>query len=244
MEPLLVVDQVSKSFGRLKAVAEVSFSVAPGEIYGIAGPNGAGKTTLFNIISAIPFHADSGRILFKGQPIQSIAAHKVNHRGLARTFQRETVFETLSALENVLVAAAFGRSKNTAGPRQRALDMLDFVGLADRRHQEARHLALFEKKRLMLASALVTGPELLLLDEPAAGLNQAEIGQSLELFRTINGQGVTIILIEHILPLLLTLSHRVMILDHGQKLCEDLPDHVVENQVVIEAYLGGCRRGR
>ena len=240
MSSILVLEDIQKSFGRLMAVADVSFEVEEEEIFGIAGPNGAGKTTLFNVISGIPFHPDSGRIYFQEKQIQSTPAHVICHMGIARTFQRETVFETLSVLENVWVGAAYGHNGEGRSQRhQRAGDVLEFVGLTKDLDREAGQLALFDKKLLMLASALVTRPKVLLLDEPAAGLSKAEIEQSAELFRSIQSQGIAIVLIEHVLPLLLSISDRVMILNEGQKLIEGLPGEVVKDERVIKAYLGG-----
>lgn len=235
---MLVVDRVCKSFGRMRAVDSVSFVVSEGEIFGIAGPNGAGKTTLFNLISGIPYHADAGRVVFRGQPIHRRLAHSICHLGLARTFQRETVFETLTVLENVLVGAVFGRPLPGRSRVEMAYDALEQVGLEARKDEQARHLPLFDKKKLMLASALVTNPCLLLLDEPAAGLNHQEVEQTSAIIRDINARGITIVLIEHVLPLLLTLSHRIMILNQGQKLLEGSPQEVVRDERVVEAYLG------
>lgn len=158
--------------------------------------------------------------------------------GLARTFQRETVFETMTVLENVLVGAVFGHESKKHRPQDLALEALEIVGLAGRQNEQARHLPLFDKKQLMLASALVTQPILLMLDEPVAGLNHLEIQQTIELIRAINDRKITIVLIEHVLPLLLELSQRIMILNQGQKLAEGTPSEIVLNEQVIEAYLG------
>lgn len=244
MTALLQVNNVTKQFGELVAVNDVSFTVNEREIYGIAGPNGAGKTTLFNTISAIPFPSDAGEIWFDGQPIQRKPAHAIAQAGLARTFQKETVFDSLSVAENVTIGAVYGQSSTSGrgrASRQDVLDALDFVELSDKVDAPALTLPLFEKKRLMLASALVFRPKLLMLDEPAAGLNQAEIQKTIELIRRIQGEGITIILIEHVLPLLLSVSQRIMILNQGEKLVEATPQEVVQDQRVIEAYLG--RRG-
>jgi branched-chain amino acid transport system ATP-binding protein len=238
LSELLLVETVSKSFGRVPAVDSVSFFVAENEILGIAGPNGAGKTTLFNLISGLPFHADTGRIFLQGTPIHKKLPHSICQMGLARTFQRETVFETMSVLENVLVGAVFGHETRKHRPQDLALDALEIVGLAGHQNEQARHLPLFDKKRLMLASALVTQPILLMLDEPAAGLNRLEIQQTIALIRSINARGITIVLIEHVLPLLLELSQRIMVLNQGQKLAEGIPSEIVQNDQVIEAYLG------
>ena len=158
--------------------------------------------------------------------------------GLARTFQRETVFETMTVMENVLVGAVFGHETRKRRPHDLALDVLQTVGLSGRQNEQARFLPLFDKKRLMLASALVTQPMLLLLDEPAAGLNRLEIQQTIALIRAINAQGIAIVLIEHVLPLLLEVSQRIMILNQGRKLAEGIPNEIVVNDLVIEAYLG------
>ena len=243
MASLLAADKISKAFGRLAAVSEVSFEVEEGEIFGIAGPNGAGKTTLFNVISGLPYHADSGRIFFRGRNIESTPPHVICRLGLARTYQKETLFDTLSVLENVMVGAIYGRGEGgRLSVEERAVEALEFVGLGDRMNDEALHLALFEKKLLMLASAIATRPKLLLLDEPVAGLNKPEMDRSVELFERIKATGTTIILIEHQLPLLLKASHRVMILNYGEKLTEGPPQEVVRNETVIEAYLG--KRGK
>ena len=242
MGELLSCEKVTKRFGNLKAVDGVSFTLSKGQILGVAGPNGAGKTTLFNIITGLPFHATSGRISLDGREIGNKPPHVICHLGIARTFQKETVFDTLSVAENVLVAASFGRTTQTKTAEEKVEEALAFVGLSEKRNRKAVHLALFEKKKLMLAQALATNPRLLLLDEPAAGLNAPEMEESAELFLRINAGGTAIILIEHKLPLLLKLSHKVLILNYGQKLIEGPPEEVVRDEQVIQAYVG--KRGK
>lgn len=237
---LLELRSVSKSFGNLRAVSDVSLAVEQGEIFGIAGPNGAGKTTLFNLITGIPFRSDRGTILLDGREIQNLSAHGICHAGLTRTFQKETAFDDLSVEENVRVGAIYGR-RNTS--IQAAVDeALDFVGLTAQRAAPAGSLPLHAKKRLMLASAIACRPRVLMLDEPAAGLNQVEYTALGELIRALNRTGVTIVLIEHVLPLLLTVSNRVAIMNSGQVIALGAPDEVVRNDDVIVAYLG--ERGR
>jgi branched-chain amino acid transport system ATP-binding protein len=242
MADILVVENVCKSFGKMTAVDDVSFTVAPNQVFGIAGPNGAGKTTLFNAISGIPFHADSGKIQFQGQPIGKLSAHVIAQMGLARTFQRETVFDSLNVLENVAVGAVYGgvqnRHRHQKQAVEQALAALELVGLIEKRDTSVKNLPLFDKKRLMLATALVMEPKLLMLDEPAAGLNQVEVRQSIDLIHSLNARSITIVLIEHVLPFLLALSERVMILNQGQKLIEGSPREVVSDPRVIKAYLG------
>jgi ABC-type branched-subunit amino acid transport system ATPase component len=230
---------VSKSFGSLRAVHDVSFDVREGEIFGIAGPNGAGKTTLFNLITAIPFRADAGTITFDGQAITKLPPHKIFKAGVARTFQKESVFDTLTVAENLRVAAAFfggwsARASRTADVGA-ALEVTGLAELADRR---AATLPPYAKKRLMIASALVTRPRILMLDEPGAGLNAIELDQIKELVTNLNRQGLTVIVIEHVLALLFGISHRLMIMDYGEKIAQGAPAEVARNDAVIEAYLG------
>ncbi len=200
----------SKSFGSLRAVHDVSFDVYEGEIFGIAGPNGAGKTTL----------------------------HKIFKAGIARTFQKEAAFDSLSVTENVRLAAAFGGSgsrRSRASDVREALDALELAEFADRR---AGTLPLYAKKRLMLASALVEKPALIMLDEPGAGLNSVELDQFMQLVRRLNAAGLTVIVIEHVLGLLFGISHRLMIMDSGRKIAEGQPEVIARDDAVIEAYLG------
>ena len=239
MNPLLEVKNICKFFGKLKAVDQVIFEIEEDEILGIAGPNGAGKTTLFNVISGLPYHATSGRILFHGQPIEKKPAHQICRRGIARTFQKETIFETLNVYQNVVIGADYGQpGQSKKDIHERAMEALGFVGLADMRKQEAGHLSLFDKKNLMLASALASQPKLVLLDEPASGLNQPEMDRLAEIYSRLNSAGIAIIIIEHQLPLLLKISDRVMILNEGRKLVEGPPGDIIKDARVIEAYLG------
>jgi branched-chain amino acid transport system ATP-binding protein len=238
-EPLLRVEGVSKSFGALAAVNDVSFEVGAGEVLGIAGPNGAGKTTLFNLISGIPFAADSGRVTFDGARIEALAPHRIFKLGLARTFQKEAAFPNLTVAQNVRVAATFGgRVSGAARPRavDNALTLFDLAGERDR---PAASLTVYATKRLMLASAVVNQPKLLMLDEPVSGLNAAERSDVQRLILRLRDEGMAIILVEHVLPLLFGVSQRVMVMDFGRKLVEGPPTEIARDQQVIEAYLGG-----
>jgi branched-chain amino acid transport system ATP-binding protein len=242
-DAILLCDGVTRRFGALAAVNNLSFRVEPGQLFGIAGPNGAGKTTLFNLLSGhIPL--SSGTVTFEGERIDGLPPHRVCHRGLARTFQIPQVFGTSTVAENVLVGAEFGRREGLPGlrfdraARSRADAALEQTGLATRRRLPAHLTTVFEKKRLMLASALATEPRLLLLDEPFGGLNHGEIDEFMALIRTLHADGLTIILIEHVMRALMSLSERVMIIHHGEKLAEGTPAEIRANPEVIRVYLG------
>lgn len=236
---ILTVNSVTKCFGALAAVDDVSFAVSDGEILGVAGPNGAGKTTLFNVISVVPFHADSGTVEFLGAEIQGLPAHAVCQRGLARTFQKEAEFSSLDVLRNVMIGSEFGHAKRRPGAaREAAKTALELVGYEGRLDTNARRLSLLDKKRVMIASALATEPRLLMLDEPASGLSEGEVAEMARLILAIQRLGVSILLIEHVLTLLLEVSHRIMIMANGSKLVEGPPQSVIEDERVIEAYLG------
>jgi branched-chain amino acid transport system ATP-binding protein len=235
---VLAAQGVGKTFGALRAVSDVDFEVAEGEVFGIAGPNGAGKTTLFNLISGIPFSTDTGTITFYGQRIEKLSPHRIFRAGLARTFQKESVFDALSVRQNVRVAAAFGKAGSRAERAGKVAAVLARVGLDDVAEAQAATLPLYAKKRLMLAAALVTEPKLLMLDEPGAGLNAVELDEFMKLVLELNQEGLTLIVIEHVLPLLFGVSHRIMIMDSGREIAEGPPETIARNDAVIEAYLG------
>ena len=238
---LLTVESASKSFGALRAVNGVSFSVEPGEIFGIAGPNGSGKSTLFNIISGIPFGPDSGRVVFAGEDLAGRKGHQIARLGLVRTFQRETAFDSLSVFDNALMGATYG-GKGDA-PEEDSIQALGFVGFTPADFdRKAAELSVYDRKRLMLASALALSPRLLMLDEPASGLTKPEIEALIALIRRIAATVATILLIEHVLTVLLALSQRLMVLNEGSLLVLDKPDVVVRDPRVIRAYLGDRRQ--
>ena len=238
MKTLLSVSGATKKFGELVAVDDVSFDVDAGEIYGIAGPNGAGKTTLFNLITGIPYGADAGNVRFRGAEISSLSPHKIYELGIARTFQKETAFDTLTVRENARIGAVFGtdlRPEDYDDAVEGALHDLELAADADRL---AGELSLYAKKRLMIASAIVSKPSLLMLDEPAGGLNLSELSELEALIRRLSDGEMTIIIIEHVLPLLFGVSNRVMVMDFGKRLAEGSPEELARDDIVIEAYLG------
>lgn len=238
MEPLLKVEGLSKNFGKFVAVNKLSFEVFEGEIFGIAGPNGAGKTTLFNIITKIPYGPTTGRITLKDVETHKLAAYEICQKGIARTFQIPQICSSLSVLDNVIVGATFGTKAKVKDRIREAMKAVDFVGLIDKKDVSGKDLSLFDKKKCMIASALVMKPLLLLLDEPVAGLNKSETDQMTELIKKIHLQGVTIMIIEHVMAVLMTLSDRVMILSYGEKITEGTPEEVAANENVIKVYLG------
>ncbi len=244
MSICLSAKNVSKSFGSLAAVSNVNFEVETGEIFGIAGPNGAGKTTLFNLITGLPFHADSGEIFFGGVKIDKMPAYKIYQKGLARTFQQEVSFDGLSVLENVQIAAHYSKKSASKLEQKDRIDYaIEITGLQDYVTKFARDLPFFEKKKLMFATAIASKPTLLMLDEPAAGLSQDEGQELIQVVKKLRDTGITVIIIEHVLPILFGVSDRLMILDAGQVLTIDTPEKVSKDERVITAYLGERKHG-
>jgi len=236
---ILQVKRVSKYFGDLKAVNEVSFEVEKREIFGIAGPNGAGKTTLFNVIAGKL--KGSGEIIFDGINISGLAPHQICHKGITRTFQIPRLFSTMSVFENVKVGAHFGSLKvhSKYSEEENIKEVINFVGLEGKENAVTESLDLFDKKLTMLAAALATKPKLVLLDEPIGGLSPMEIKQFIKLIQKLNeGLGLTIIIIEHLMHILVEISHRLMILHNGQKVCIGPSKEVIKDSKVREVYLG------
>lgn len=230
---------VTKSFGGLAAISKVDFHVDRGEIVGLIGPNGAGKTTLFNLISAA-ISVDSGEIGFKGKKISGLKSYQVCRTGVARTFQSVRVFPNLSVHQNVILGSIFGTSsgRSPAEATKEALALLEFVGLALPGTTLAKDLTLAQQKRLEVARALATKPELLLLDEVIAGLNPTETSEAMELVKRVRQRGVTIMMIEHVMKAIMSICDRIIVLHHGVKIAEGTPMEIVTNRTVIEVYLG------
>jgi branched-chain amino acid transport system ATP-binding protein len=238
MSALLELDDVTRRFGGLNAVEGVSFSVAQGEILGLIGPNGAGKTTLINLITGV-HPANRGRVRFDGQDITRRRPHQIARLGIARTFQVVQPFPKMTVLENAAAGALFsGGAGSVRQAHAIAREHLEFTGLADMADRPAAALTLARRKRLELAKSLAMKPRLLMLDEVNAGLNPTEIAEALDMIRKIASLGVTIIVIEHLMKVVLSISHRLVVLHHGQLIAQGEPHAVVGDKAVIEAYLG------
>ncbi|HIZ73889.1 MAG TPA: ABC transporter ATP-binding protein [Candidatus Mediterraneibacter stercoravium] len=239
MSNILEIQNLTKNFRGLKAVNNVSFTVEEGCITGMIGSNGAGKTTVFNMISGVLVPSD-GKIIYKGQDITGTKAHKYSGMGIARTFQIMKPLRNMTVLENVISGAMFGRKvlKNAKEAREYAEEILQFTGMYEKKDLYPMDMGTPFKKRLEVARALATDPDLLLLDEVMAGLNPTETDEAVELFRKINDQGTTILLIEHVMRAVTNLCKKVVVMHHGEKITEGTPEEVMNDPYVIEIYLG------
>jgi branched-chain amino acid transport system ATP-binding protein len=233
---LLEVRKVSMFFGGLAAISDVSFGLEKGEILGLIGPNGAGKTTLFNVVNGF-YEPSRGEVFFKGQKISGLKPHQVCKRGLARTFQVVKPLQRMSVLDNV-IASAFLRAGSRAEAEELARETIQFTGLYNDRDVTSKGLPLGKRKKLEIARALATQPELILLDESFAGLNPHELDESIGIIGKIREKGITIMIIEHHMKVIMAISDRIVVLSYGEKIAEGTPQEIGNNPVVIEAYLG------
>jgi branched-chain amino acid transport system ATP-binding protein len=233
---LLKVERITKRFGGLVAVRDLSLTVDKGEILGVIGPNGAGKTTAFNMISGY-YEPTEGQVFFKGENITGLRPDQVCKKGLTRTFQVVKPFPQLSVLDNVMVGAYIHTNDNDEA-RQRAREILDFLGMGAMTEQLAGGLPIALRKRLEIAKALATEPQMLLLDEAMAGLRPIETDEVIELVRRVSQQGVALLLVEHVMRVIMALADRIVVIHHGEKIAEGAPEVVVRDKTVVDAYLG------
>lgn len=243
----LVIQTLNKSFGGIQAVQDCTFEVEAGSITALIGPNGAGKTTAFNLISGV-LKADSGRVLFDGKEIHRLRPHQITHQGISRTFQISRNLEDMTVLENMVVQAPVRgwrdlfRHGIPPHERQRAMELLDFVGLARLANEETRNLSYGQKKLLDFAAALMAEPRLIMLDEPAGGVNPALLEEIISYIRKLNQQGITFLIVEHNMDLVMSISKKVVVMAYGQVLAEGDPEKIQRNPAVLEAYLGEGQR--
>ena len=236
MMAILEVKNLTKAFGGLLAVNDISFQVEEGEILGLIGPNGSGKTTTFNCINQF-FPVTSGDILFKGKSIIGLKTHQICHMGIGRTFQVAKPLARMTVLENV-TASAFCRVNTIKDAKDEALRVLEFCNLSNQNEKQAKNLPISGRKRLEIARSLATKPDLLLLDETTAGLNPAELDEAIDLIKKIRDNGISILIVEHIMKVIMTISDRIHAINFGQTIAEGAPEEVANNPAVIEAYLG------
>jgi branched-chain amino acid transport system ATP-binding protein len=236
---VLELENVSVRFGGLMALDEISFTVNEGEVLGMIGPNGSGKSTAFNVITGT-LKAQSGKVLFDGEDITGLAPHRISHKGIARTFQLVRPFPELTALENIHIGKLFGGigARKSATTIREASEVLERVGLTAKSHVNASEFTILERKWLEVGRALATSPRLILFDEFMAGISAREVPAAVELVKSINASGVTIILVEHIVKAITGACDRVLVLDAGKKLAEGSVDEIIHDPRVIEAYLG------
>jgi branched-chain amino acid transport system ATP-binding protein len=233
---LVEIKGVSKLFGGLAALTGVSFSVNQGEILGLIGPNGAGKTTLFNVVNGF-YPPSRGEVLFKGEKISHLKPHRICKLGIGRTFQVVKPLQRMTALDNV-IASAFLRAKNKKEAEQMALEAMRFTGLIEDSKVISKGLPLGKRKKLEITRALATRPEMLLLDESFAGLNPSEQNEVIEIIRKVKASGITIMVIEHHMKVIMSISDRIVVLNYGEKIAEGTPKEIGNNPLVIQAYLG------
>jgi branched-chain amino acid transport system ATP-binding protein len=237
MSAILECRDIVKQFGGLVAVDSVTFDVNAGEIFGLIGPNGAGKTTLFRVISGV-YPATSGTVIFKGKKIGGLPPHAICRLGVVSTHQIVRPFPNMTVRDNVRVGAEFGRRGDGKSAASRVLDVLEFCGLTAQADKLAKNLTLAGRKRLEIARALSTSPELVLLDEVIAGLNPTETAQTMDLIRQVRNRGITVVMVEHVMKAIMGVSDRIMVLDYGDKIAEGSPSEIARNDKVIQAYLG------
>jgi len=233
---LLQSKDLTKLFGGVTAIDGLSLSVEEGKILGLIGPNGSGKTTFFNLVTGI-YHPDSGTVTFDGKNITGLRPHRIARLGVGRTFQVPAPFSKMTVLENVMVGT-FIRTSSMRMAKKKAREILEVVKLEEKADQQILSATLEDRKRLELARALATEPTLLLLDEVMAGLTPAEVTTAIELIRTLQGQGLAMIIVEHVMDVILALCDHVVVLNYGKKIAEDSPDRIVNDKGVIQAYLG------